>query len=91
MQTGFVGLGAMGAHMARSLHRASLWTGVWNRTPDKAAALAAELRCIAFSSVAELAGQRIGGQDQVVMIRGRSPATRCCSSSPAGRAEVTSA
>jgi 3-hydroxyisobutyrate dehydrogenase len=56
MQTGFVGLGAMGAHMARSLHRAGLLTGVWNRTPDKAAALAAELHCIAFSSVAELAG-----------------------------------
>jgi 3-hydroxyisobutyrate dehydrogenase len=56
MQTGFVGLGAMGAHMARSLHRAGLLTGVWNRTPDKAAALAAELHCIPFSSVAELAG-----------------------------------
>ena len=56
MQTGFVGLGAMGAHMARSLHRAGLLTGVWNRTASKAAALAAELRCIAFSSLAELAG-----------------------------------
>jgi 3-hydroxyisobutyrate dehydrogenase len=56
MQTGFVGLGAMGAHMARSLHRAGLLTGVWNRTPGKAADLAAELRCIAFSSLTELAG-----------------------------------
>jgi 3-hydroxyisobutyrate dehydrogenase len=56
MQTGFVGLGAMGAHMARSLHRAGLLTGVWNRTTDKAAALAKELRCIAFSSLSELAG-----------------------------------
>ena len=56
MQTGFVGLGAMGAHMARSLRRAGLLTGVWNRTAGKAAALAAELRCIAFSSLAELAG-----------------------------------
>ena len=56
MQTGFVGLGAMGAHMARSLHRAGLLTGVWNRTPAKAAALGAELRCIAFSGLAELAG-----------------------------------
>ncbi|MDP9083105.1 MAG: NAD(P)-dependent oxidoreductase [Pseudomonadota bacterium] len=56
MQTGFVGLGAMGGHMARSLHRAGLLTGVWNRTTDKAAALAKELRCIAFSSLAELAG-----------------------------------
>jgi 3-hydroxyisobutyrate dehydrogenase len=56
MQTGFVGLGAMGAHMARSLHRAGLLTGVWNRTADKATALARELQCIAFSSLAELAG-----------------------------------
>jgi 3-hydroxyisobutyrate dehydrogenase len=56
MQTGFVGLGAMGAHMARSLHRAGLLTGVWNRTAAKAAALAQELHCIGFSSLAELAG-----------------------------------
>jgi 3-hydroxyisobutyrate dehydrogenase len=56
MQTGFVGLGAMGSNMARNLHRAGLLTGVWNRTADKAAALAKELRCIAFSSLAELAG-----------------------------------
>jgi 3-hydroxyisobutyrate dehydrogenase len=56
MQTGFVGLGAMGEHMARSLHRAGLLTGVWNRTADKASTLAKELHCIAFSSLAELAG-----------------------------------
>ena len=56
MQTGFVGLGAMGAHMARNLHRAGLLTGVWNRTAAKAAALAKELRCLAFTSLAELAG-----------------------------------
>jgi 3-hydroxyisobutyrate dehydrogenase len=56
MQTGFVGLGAMGAHMARNLHRSGLLTGVWNRTADKAAALAAELKCHAFASLAELAG-----------------------------------
>src|SRR6267142_3686119 len=56
MQTGLVGLGAMGAHMARNLHRAGLLTGVWNRTAGKAAALAAELHCLAFSSLTELAG-----------------------------------
>src|SRR5438552_5635771 len=56
MQTGFVGLGAMGAHMARSLHRAGLLTGVWNRTPEKAAALAAELKVISFKDPTELAG-----------------------------------
>ena len=56
MQTGFVGLGAMGAHMARSLHRAGLLTGVWNRSADKAAALADELKVICFKSLEELAG-----------------------------------
>jgi 3-hydroxyisobutyrate dehydrogenase len=56
MQTGFVGLGAMGAHMARSLHRAGLLTGVWNRSADKAATLAGELKVICFKSLEELAG-----------------------------------
>jgi 3-hydroxyisobutyrate dehydrogenase len=56
MQTGFVGLGAMGEHMARNLHKAGLLTGVWNRTSAKSAALAGELRCHAFTSLAELAG-----------------------------------
>jgi 3-hydroxyisobutyrate dehydrogenase len=56
MQTGFVGLGAMGAHMARNLQRAGLLTGVWNRTADKAVALAKELHCHAFASLTELAG-----------------------------------
>ncbi len=55
MRTGFIGLGAMGAHMARNLHRAGLLTGVWNRTPEKARALAAELGCDAAESPAELA------------------------------------
>ena len=55
MQTGFVGLGAMGAHMARNLAQAGLLRGVWNRTPEKAAALASELKCHAFADLAELA------------------------------------
>jgi 3-hydroxyisobutyrate dehydrogenase len=46
----------MGAHMARNLHRAGLLTGVWNRTVGKATALAEELKCHAFASLAELAG-----------------------------------
>src|ERR1700744_4431460 len=56
MQTGFVGLGAMGAHMARNLHQAGMLTGVWNRSADKAAALAAELKVHAFKDLTELAG-----------------------------------
>lgn len=55
MQTGFVGLGAMGTHMARSLHRAGLLRGVWNRTAQKSRSLADELHCHAFSSLEELA------------------------------------
>lgn len=55
MQTGFVGLGAMGAQMARNLARAGLLAGVWNRTADKAQALAGELSCLAFPTLPELA------------------------------------
>ncbi len=46
----------MGTHMARSLHRSGLLTGVWNRSTAKAADLAKELHCHAFTSLAELAG-----------------------------------
>ena len=45
----------MGAPMARNLHKAGLLEGVWNRTPGKAADLAAELGCIAAAHPAELA------------------------------------
>jgi 3-hydroxyisobutyrate dehydrogenase len=55
MRTGFVGLGAMGTHMARNLHRAGLLTAVWNRSSGKAQALAAELGVEAPATLAELA------------------------------------
>ncbi|HEY6481955.1 MAG TPA: NAD(P)-dependent oxidoreductase [Steroidobacteraceae bacterium] len=45
MRVGFVGLGAMGVNMARNLHRAGSLTAVWNRTHEKAQALASELDC----------------------------------------------
>jgi 3-hydroxyisobutyrate dehydrogenase len=54
MRVGFLGLGAMGAGMARNLHKAGLLTAVWNRTPAKATALAAELNCPAPATPAEL-------------------------------------
>jgi 3-hydroxyisobutyrate dehydrogenase len=57
MRVGFVGLGAMGAHMARNLHRAGLLTTVWNRTAEKATVLAAELGCRAAPSLASLAAE----------------------------------
>lgn len=45
----------MGAPMARNLHKAQFLAGVWNRTPAKAADLAAELRCRAYDSLPALA------------------------------------
>src|SRR5215470_4519311 len=55
MRTGFVGLGAMGTHMARNLQRAGLLAAVWNRSSGKAQALAAELKVEAPATLAELA------------------------------------
>ncbi len=43
LKTGFIGLGAMGAPMARHLHAAGLLAVVGNRTQSKADALATEL------------------------------------------------
>lgn len=43
MRTGLIGLGAMGEPMARNLASADLLCAVWNRTPEKAISLAAEL------------------------------------------------
>jgi 3-hydroxyisobutyrate dehydrogenase len=52
---GFAGLGAMGRGMARNLHKAGLLTAVWNRTPIRAAELAAELGVTAARDPAALA------------------------------------
>jgi 3-hydroxyisobutyrate dehydrogenase len=57
MKTGVIGLGAMGTHMARNLHRAGYLTAVWNRTPDKAEAFARETGISAADSPAALAKQ----------------------------------
>jgi 3-hydroxyisobutyrate dehydrogenase len=55
LNTSFIGLGAMGMHMARSLHRAGMLRACWNRTPAKAAALAAETGCDVATDPAALA------------------------------------
>jgi 3-hydroxyisobutyrate dehydrogenase len=55
MRVGFVGLGAMGMHMARNLHRAGLLAAVWNRTGEKASTLASELGVQAPPTLADLA------------------------------------
>jgi len=55
-RVGFAGLGAMGAPMARNLHKAGLLTAVWNRNADKAQSLATELRVAAPATLPEFAG-----------------------------------
>lgn len=42
MKAGFIGLGAMGGPMALNLHRAGVLHAAWNRTPERAAALAVQ-------------------------------------------------
>ena len=54
-RVGFIGLGAMGAGMARNLRKQQLLAAVWNRTSPKAAALALETNCLHAASIGELA------------------------------------
>jgi 3-hydroxyisobutyrate dehydrogenase len=54
-RVGFLGLGAMGAPMAKNLHRAGLLHSVWNRSADKSRALSAELGVGAPASLADFA------------------------------------
>jgi 3-hydroxyisobutyrate dehydrogenase len=54
LKVGFVGLGAMGAPMARNLARAGLLAGVWSRTRATRSTLAAELGVPAPEHLAEL-------------------------------------
>src|SRR5271169_6525640 len=54
MKIAFLGLGNMGSHMARNLHRAGHSVTVWNRTRSKAEALQAD-GPTAAQSVAEAA------------------------------------
>src|SRR5256886_11682098 len=55
MRVGFVGLGAMGTHMARNLHRAGMLAAVWNRSAEKARTLASELDVTAPATLGQLA------------------------------------
>jgi 3-hydroxyisobutyrate dehydrogenase len=57
LATGVIGLGAMGAPMARHLAAAGLLAGVWNRTGEKSRQLAAELNVPAATDPAALAAQ----------------------------------
>ena len=55
MKTGVIGLGAMGAPMARNLRQAGHLTSVWNRTVDTARRLGNELGMPHATSPSELA------------------------------------
>jgi 3-hydroxyisobutyrate dehydrogenase len=55
-RVGFAGLGAMGAPMARNLHKAGLLAAVWNRSADKARSLGAELGVASPATLPEFAG-----------------------------------
>ena len=57
MRTGVIGLGGMGAPMARNLQLAGLLETVWNRTRSTAEVLAGELEVPAAFDPAELAGR----------------------------------
>ena len=54
-RVGFAGLGAMGAPMAKNLHKAGLLTAVWNRSAEKAQSLAAELGVASPATLPEFA------------------------------------
>jgi 3-hydroxyisobutyrate dehydrogenase len=55
MKVGFVGLGAMGAPMARNLAKAGLLAALYNRSPEKSRALSAELGLPARATLSEFA------------------------------------
>ena len=57
LRCGIIGLGAMGAPMARHLAARDYLEGVWNRTGSKAEQLAAELGCWRAESPAALAAR----------------------------------
>jgi len=54
MKLGLIGLGRMGANMARRLRRGGIEVVAWNRNPDVTRALAAETGALAVESLPEL-------------------------------------
>lgn len=57
MKTGVIGLGAMGGNMALNFHYAEFLHMVWNRTPEKAQAIAKKTGVRIAKDPAELAGE----------------------------------
>lgn len=57
MKTGVIGLGAMGGYMALNFHYAEFLHMVWNRSPDKAKAIAEKTGIKVADNPAELASE----------------------------------
>ena len=60
MRAGFIGLGAMGRHMARNLHKNGLLSAAWNRSADKSQAFAAETGAPVARDIEDLAARSDG-------------------------------
>lgn len=87
MRVGFAGLGRMGAPMARNLAAAGHDLVLWNRTPGKAAALAAELGCTVADTPAALAA----GVQAVVTMLADDPSSEAVHMGPDGLFSVPGA
>src|SRR5207249_2249723 len=101
MRVGFVGLGAMGMHMARNLHRAGMLAAVWNRSAAKARTLASELNVASPATLEQLAASTdavvscvSADADVLEVARGLAPGVKSvappldCSTSGAVRARA---
>jgi 3-hydroxyisobutyrate dehydrogenase len=83
MRAGFIGLGAMGQHMARNLHKAGLLSGVWNRTASVAQEFSRSTGIAAAPSPAALAASAdaivicvSADADVLELVRAIAPAAR---------------
>ncbi|MBC3844262.1 NAD(P)-dependent oxidoreductase [Streptacidiphilus sp. 4-A2] len=74
-----LGTGIMGAGMARSLRRAGLEVRVWNRSQDKAAALAES-----GATVAATPAEAVGGADVIITMLTDGPAVLAALTAAAG-------
>lgn len=80
MRVGVAGLGRMGGHMARNLVRAGHEVTLWNRSSDKAEALAAETGAAVAATPAALAD----GSDIVVTMLADDPSSEAVHLGPDG-------
>lgn len=72
----FLGLGRMGAAMAERIARAGVPLAVWNRTPERARQLAANLAAVAQVEVAASPSACVAGADLVVSMLADGAALR---------------